>query len=243
MNDMAIPTLPQPAAQAGQTPAEATGLGRSALRQRFDALPKSVRVKVLEEHRDTNTHYDWWDYVYDQFKEDMDNVGIDVEQVYFSGFWSQGDGACFEGRVCDWGKFLVSVGYDHSILVEHAETYWTLSVKHSGHYNHEHCTSFTSVLELPTGPDDDDFASDYFNVDSDPVKSAVQLAVLSQYSEDSFEREFTEALRSHMRDLYRRLEQEYDYLTSDEAILDSLEANDRLEEVINDAMEEASCLI
>jgi hypothetical protein len=92
-------------------------------------------------------------------------------------------------------------------------------------------------LELPTGPDDEDFANDYFPVDSDPVKAAVQLAVLSQYSERDMEEAFTEAFRNHMRDLYRRLEDEHEHLTSDEAVLDSMEANDQLEDAIIDAME------
>jgi arginyl-tRNA synthetase len=37
-----------------------------------------------------------------------------------------------------------------------------------------------------------------------------------------------------MRDLYSRLEVEYDALTSDESILESLHANDMLDEIIDE---------
>lgn len=235
---MAISTLPQPAAQAGQATTETPGPGRSPLRLRFNALPSAVRQKILDDERDTNCHFDWWTTVYDDFAEQLeDNFGIRVERMYFSGFWSQGDGACFEGNVYEWSKFLDSLGYKDALLTSHAEDYWSFRVSHSGHYYHENCTTFHAVLELPTGPDDEDFASDYFPVEADPVKAAVQLAVLSKYNEQSLEEEFTKSFRKHMRALYRRLEEEHDYLTSDEAVLDSLEANDRLEELINDAME------
>lgn len=237
---MAISTLPQPAAQAGQTTTETPGPRRSAVRLRFDALPAATRQKILEDERDVNCHHDWWSCVYDDFINEMYDLGILVDRMYFSGFWSQGDGACFEGKVNNWGKFLDSLGYKDAMLIEHAEDYWSFRVSHSGHYYHEHCTSFSAVLELPTGPDDEDFAADYFPVSSDPVKAAVQLAVLSKYNERSLEEEFTKAFRNHMRALYRRLEDEHDHLTSDEVVLDSLEANDRLEELITDAIGECN---
>ena len=53
-----------------------------------------------------------WEFVYEDAAEVADILGIDLRQrrvqlmggghryepsIYFSGFWSQGDGACFEG--------------------------------------------------------------------------------------------------------------------------------------------------
>jgi hypothetical protein len=42
-----------------------------------------------------------------------------------------------------------------------------------------------------------------------------------------------------MRALYSQLEAEHDHLTTDEAILDSLECNDQLEDAINSIIEES----
>lgn len=84
---------------------------------RWLALSKERRDALLEKHRNTNIkHVEWWDGVYEQFVESCTEKGIRVDthdvqtvggktiakpSVYFSGFWSQGDGACFEGRVDD----------------------------------------------------------------------------------------------------------------------------------------------
>ena len=57
---------------------------------------------------------DWFEFVYDDFERICAIIGVDLKTVpvraltaaasrqkpciWFSGFWSQGDGACFEGR-------------------------------------------------------------------------------------------------------------------------------------------------
>lgn len=65
-----------------------------------DELPEDVRQKVITENRGINTFgMDWWDNVYESFIEDVKNVyGVEIpyDNICFSGFGSQGDGACFE---------------------------------------------------------------------------------------------------------------------------------------------------
>ena len=168
----------------------------------------------------------------------MEAIGIEVDKMYFSGFWSQGDGACFEGYVRDWRLFLPSLGYNCPALINHASNHFRFSVEHSGHYYHEHCTSFGSELPLPRHDEDQDFIDDYLEYEADSVQAAVVMALLNQYLAEHFEDEFTEAFKDHMRELYNQLEAEYEHLTSDEAILDSLEANEQLEDAINDAITE-----
>ncbi len=210
-------------------------------RERFQRLSEQEQTMILDRYRGINVAFhDWWDITYDDFTAKMGEVGIDVERMYFSGFWSQGDGACFDGRVNDWTKFLASLGYTSPQLHTLASEYWTCSSKHSGHYYHEHCTSFTVDLPLPEGTDDDDFADYYSSTDEGSVERAVLLAVLHQFDADALERKFIEAMRSHMRELYRQLEAEHDHLTSDEAVLDSLEANEQLEDAMTDM--EGLCL-
>lgn len=43
--------------------------------------------------------YQWWDCTYAQAKEDAKAKGFDIEDIRFSGFWSQGDGASWTGTV------------------------------------------------------------------------------------------------------------------------------------------------
>lgn len=237
-SDLAVPEGTDTDQPEEATP-EAPRPGGRTPRERFDALPERLRDKILDEHRHWNVdHIEWWEGVYDQFKHDMDEIGIEVERMYFSGFWSQGDGACFQGRVFDWELFLQSLGYSEPALIAHAVKHFKFEVAHSGHYYHENCTSFGSEIPLPRHDEDEDFIDDYSPHERGSLQEAVWMALLNNtYLEESFSNEFTEAFKDHMRDLYKRLEEEYDYLTSDEAILDSLEANDQLEDAINDAME------
>ena len=217
--------------------------GRSP-REQFDALPQDIKDKILDKYRDWNVeHIEWWDGVYEQFKHDMDEIGIEITRMYFSGFWSQGDGACFEGGVFDWKLFLTSIGKACPALITNAEhNNWKFYVTHSGRYYHENCTDFSSAAQHFNHPDNSDASDDedwlrWCSPYKSDVQNAAFLALLRQHNIDDLHAEFVEVFKDHMRELYKQLEAEYDYLTSDEAILDSLDTNDQLEEAINDAME------
>lgn len=209
--------------------------------ERFNNLPARVRDEILDKHRHYNIeHLDWWDGVYDVFRRDMDAIGIEVDKMYFSGFWSQGDGACFEGRVFSWEDFLPSLGHKNPALISLADSSgWKFSVGHSGHYYHENCTDFHTCLATLDCHDADD--EEHFALCFSPYKSEIQtaawMALIADYKYGDLEQEFTEAFKDHMRELYNRLEVEYDHLTSDESVLEALDANDMLEELIEEFME------
>jgi hypothetical protein len=85
--------------------------------------------------------------------------------VYFSGFWSQGDGACVEGtwrasdvKVDKLKEYAPQDKELHRIvdgLAELAKEYpdGYFKVKHRGHYSHSGCTAFD--VELPTEQEDE----------------------------------------------------------------------------------------
>ncbi len=209
--------------------------------ERFNNLPARVRDEILDKHRHWNVeHLDWWDGVYDCFKADMEKIGIEVDKMYFSGFWSQGDGACFEGRVDDWSKFLAYVGYTCPALISLADSSgWKFSVDHSGPYYHENCTDFhtcIATLDCHDADDEEDFAR-VFSPYKSEIQTAAWMALIADYKYVDLEQEFTEAFKDHMRTLYSSLEAEYDHLTSDESVLEALDANDMLEELIDEYME------
>lgn len=183
---------------------------------------------LIERHRDINTHHDWWDYVYDDFQTSMRQIGIEVDEMYFSGFWSQGDGACFDGAVSDWVKFLPAVDpdYNNPVLIAHASAFFSFSCKHYGHYYHERCVQYDADLPLPESSNDTSFAEEYSPYPVDDLRTAAWLAVLTRYDPALLETSLREAFTGHMQNLYDLLESEYDYLTSDEAVWDSIVAND-----------------
>jgi hypothetical protein len=176
---------------------------------KFNELPKDAQQKAIEKFRETNLDYEWYDYVYDDFKTLCALMGITVDKIYFSGFWSQGDGACFEGSY-NYKADAIQAVKDHApqdkelhsivstlqgIQKETANSLF-LTVKHLGHYYHYNCTDF--------------------NVDRN---DAVDLT-------DAQEKGIIEAFKDLMKWLYRTLNQEYDYLQSDEAIKETFDCND-----------------
>jgi hypothetical protein len=187
------------------------------------------KEQLIEKYRDINFYDNWYDSIYESFRDDMLLHGIKVDEIYFSGFWSQGDGACFEGSVYDWDLFLQSIGYTSKALIQLASDNWATSVKHRGYYYHENCTSFDHEWHLPK-PDgnlDDELFIDYFSrYLPDDVRGMVWLSMLKTVDYDKLMEAVEDAFRDHMRTLYRTLEAEYEYLTSDEAVWEAIVANE-----------------
>jgi len=185
-------------------------------------MSSEQRESLLETHRYINVEYfDWWDCIESGFREDMKKVGIDVARIYFSGFWSQGDGACFAGRL---DNALTYLDHHHKgqfpmirKLLEHSG--WVgVECTHQGHYCHENCTAFWVDSDTLTG--------------MLPQPTEFHEAVVEQWQDqleaetEELEAAVIEQWRTYMQDLYRRLEAEYDYLVSDEAVWDAIEANE-----------------
>lgn len=177
----------------------------------FNELSDAAKEKALEWARDIdlNTGYDWWDSVFDDAKEVGKLMGITVDNIFFSGFASQGDGACFEGSYqYNKGGLKEVMSYApqdeelHRIAVAFQETqkpaFYGLSarVKHRGHYYHKYETDI-----------------DVFDATGD-------------YASKEFTEAVTDLLRDFMEWIYRQLEKEYDYQTSDEALIETIEANE-----------------
>lgn len=110
------------------------------------------------------THFDsekyapgeyWSETVIDDAKNIGAIIGFDIDNVYFSGFWSQGDGACFTGslyyakgaakRIREYAPQDVELHdiADRWTALQKANFYAISGrVTHSGHYSHSGCTSF-----------------------------------------------------------------------------------------------------
>lgn len=141
--------------------------------------------------------------------------GIDIDNVYYSGFWSQGDGACFEGT---WRASGVKVGAVkeeapvdeelHRIAAEFERIaalfpYASFTVKHRGFYQHENCTEFSFSF-----PDE-----------SDNESEATLASVRA-------EKDLEKAAKDAMRWIYKTLEKEYEWRNADEQVDECIEANE-----------------
>ena len=172
---------------------------------------------LIDQYRDADVGHEWWDYVFEGFTTDMDEKGIEVDQMYFSGFWSQGDGACFEGYKTFTPADVDAAAYPalHQMLTGGGNL--TVSCSHRGHYYHENCTSFETVY--------DTFADLWWGRGELREAVAETLDEMLQDEVERFESDVIDEWRGFMQDLYRQLEEEYDWLTSDATVWSAIKAN------------------
>jgi hypothetical protein len=205
---------------------------------RWMALPARARDKIIEHHRYRDVEvYSWWDSTFEDFTCRLGTeYGIHVQSCYFSGFYSQGDGACFDGYVSNWEVFLPKLGYDVSQLIDLASQEWSFACEHAGCYYHEYSVDYNISLAFDDYYDDDTLIKAFGPAPNDPddLRNIVWLEVLKQVDIELLEKHAKELFRSLMQELYSELEDEYDHLTSDEAVLESLHANGLLDEVISE---------
>lgn len=169
--------------------------------------------KVLEKYYDINVEYDccWFDGPYEKHAEE---TKFNVDKRYFSGFWSQGDGAMFE--YSGFNSELKDLFID-SLDLSPMRKEWlrnNVSVygkgKQSGHYYHENSCSHNI----------------YWEVDNGDILQGSNLYMWIESFYYEFEDFIIEKYKEECCQLYSDLNEEYDYYTSEEAILETLECNE-----------------
>jgi hypothetical protein len=192
----------------------------------FLELSDAAKEKARSWYRELGAHDDWWDAVYEDFERICGILGIRLKTTsvrlmgggtrqkpcsWFAGFWSQGDGAAFEGylshakssatRIRDYAptdEMLHGIA-DRLQAIQRRNFYQLCAeASHRGRYYHEYTMSVDVTRDSVTW--------------QPPTSDAEEIV--------------TEALRDLARWLYRQLEAEYDHLTSDEVIEDGIIANE-----------------
>lgn len=185
----------------------------------YSELSDKAKEKARDWYRDGGFDYQWWDSTYDDFKTICDKLGIELGTrrnskeltVYFSGFWSQGDGACFtgsyryaKGAAKAIREYAPQDAKLHSIADQleamQRKRFYRVRVEigqHSSHYSHSG-TMCADAFDVVTGAD----------LDSDVA------------------RDFLDTLRQLADWLYKTLEAEYEYISSDDAVAETIEANE-----------------
>ena len=202
---------------------------------RFEALSDLAKAAALDAVRGRDVDYDWWDNTYEDAVRMAAFLGIEIDsethrqgsgrtvttpKINFSGFGSQGDGACFTGSYscapeaiakitaeCNDAELLdlatrltavqVATKIQYGCTVE-ARITTSGNYSHSGTMNVE--TSYTDDID-----------------DSDET---VDL--------DTADAEITDCMREFADWIYAQLEAEYDYRTSDEHLTEYLVEDENL---------------
>ncbi len=156
--------------------------------------------------------YEWYDCTIDDCKTALEMVGFSNVKIHFSGFSSQGDGACFMGNYEYKKGALNSVKKEfpqlealHQLTEQlqliNRRYFYQLAFKlvKTGHmYSHQNMVTVDYVERL----------------DGCEIK------------EDNLFDDLIDVCRDFMCEIYNMLEREYDYLTSTESVEDSILANE-----------------
>ena len=207
---------------------------------KLNELPAAVKQRLYRDWTPFQD-YEWWDSVYDYQKERAKERGMHIEGIYFSGFASQGDGACWKGdfRLCEylaWEEtqevkqfndremLLLRTGLDNDLL------YRRVGVTTKGIYNHSG-TMEVSSIELESWDDD-------YEITSGPLAGMNMGQFEAQWGEveESINKKITKICRDFADEIYKSLEEEDEYLHSMEEferVHEDTEFNEEGEEIGN----------
>lgn len=162
----------------------------------FNELSDEAKQHAIESLYDLNVDHEWWENVY----EDAENVGLKIEGFDLG-----------RRQECE-GHFIQdALGVADAILREHGEqceTYKT-AAKYVEDYWQLYCQEDADQLCMPGELRDWDF-----------------ITYAEYGAPEDLEDLNKEFLRSLLEDYRIMLQKEYEYLTSEEAIIETIEANE-----------------
>lgn len=184
---------------------------------KFDELSDIAKGRVLELHHHTNVDHGWWEDEYEYLKTEMSAVGYDIDEICFSGFWSQGDGASWIGKinVLNWllstddakERFKDVVAYLEAINENECNVMVSRS---SSSYCHENTMVFDHDL----------------NEVIEDLPEAMNVSVFMITDMERLMRELECSAKDVARTIYSTLEKTYYSLVSDENVGNTVQINE-----------------
>lgn len=168
---------------------------------------------------------DWWDCVYDRFKEEGCVKGFYIDEIQFSGFSSQGDGASWTGRVHLMPFIEHFVTHEHpefsryTVLVELLRNDWvdpTMGVsRRSFYYSHSGTMSYDSIKCFASLGEDNGDVLDKGILQGASVAELDQ-AIDTERLVCELEEFAIRMAREYADEIYKALREEYEGYTSED---------------------------
>jgi hypothetical protein len=174
---------------------------------KFEELTPDLQDKLIDNNRDALVQDEYWfEPILEGFLEDMGELGHEIsgKDIEFSGFWSQGDGACFHTKngklssralLKESGIKLKSLPRGFGKEMDEGLVVFEL-LKNTLRYSHQN----TVYLQY------------CYDGDNDKIEEAIADIIPTIES----------MLRNKMRTLYADLEKAHDSLTTDEVVKEEL---------------------
>ena len=201
----------------------------------FDELNDKAKEKAVHNYHTNWMCDDWYQCTYEMMKEEGEHKhGFRVDDIRFSGFWSQGDGASWCGAV-DLGDWVRKTF--NSTDLEHPLTQIFLALLEEGWIESKVLVSFNSSRYCHENTMSVNNIDHYYKIDDDSVlemgvlKGALVADLIKMLDcEGGFLSSLDERLDRECKDfaryIYRELERDYEGQTTEEAIAESYAIND-----------------
>lgn len=164
-------------------------------------LKGEAKERAINDNRYINVDESWWyEPIVEAWTEKLEKYGFEDAHIYFTGFYSQGDGACFRAnvnlvRLMRYLKASAPQIKKAGELLERGEIE-AIILDLGGHYSHERTKRFTFTEDEP---------ADIIN-DIEPKAEALRLKLCGQ--------------------IYEELRAEYEGATENDAIEETLSVNE-----------------
>ena len=201
---------------------------------KYAELSDSAKQKARDWYIE-GMNYEWWDSVYEMAIEDGKEKGFYIDKINFSGFWSQGDGASWSGFV-DVRQWLeencadsIGVSAWCQLIQEDSVTKNIQVTANNAHYCHESTMSFVDVEDNCEFTDDEamQLPSIFKGMSIATVFDLIVNDPTCPYKNvDDITTAIAISAKDYAKDIYIRLREEYEYLCSEEMMLDHFDCND-----------------
>lgn len=186
----------------------------------FNELSEAAKQKAIDKLRYINVDcFEWYEFIFQDFRERAAEKGLNIKynEIQFSGFACQGDGASFTCNDIDIEKLLkaLNVTFKSEVLKKIFCDNVSIGIRRINNlYSHKYTVScYCDYTELT-----------YRSIIRDYIYTRIDNYL---YNKSQELEEKLEALKNKLcNTLYDELEKEYDYQTSNEVVTEAILANE-----------------
>jgi len=181
----------------------------------YNELSDKAKEKARTWWRQGGLDYEWWDSSFEDFAAIGNILGINFTNIankgirpaiYFSGFWSQGDGTSFEGS---WGIKADAI----EKIKEYAPKDTDL---------HAIADTLASIAAQYGDVDEDHFLSASITKSG---RSSHRFSMQCESDNMEADEDLLTTFRNFAYWMYKKLGSQFNYLNSDESVVESIECN------------------
>lgn len=187
----------------------------------IDELSEEAKKRAIKDHSEINMGYPWWNFIYDSLVEEAKTLGFDIKKdrdkggktpnIYFS-LYTQGSGVCFEYEMSFDSileHYVDKTGWaDGKLAFVKKYCSFFIDANHNDRYTFPEGTTH-NIEDLNYN------YSDLLSVRIENWAESIRITVVAKYLEIC-------------KKYYKLIEEEDEYFCSDEAIIESLRADDYL---------------